>query len=178
MMAHSLKDVGAMLTIGENGLDVMRKAMQEAGISMALAGSAFSKVNVLGPSSRHQTVVSRREYEALAAQFAQQSQRLKMLLVLLSDDELRRLGLISDSTDDASHDRDFMKLIGALDARVEQFNAAHTRLSGKRKRIPETGMLGNLSGEEMGLVLKSRAAGDSIQDTLQKLEALRKEISK
>lgn len=103
--------------------------------------------------------VSRKEFQELAEKYARVSQRFTMLLSLISVDELKRLELLDAAiTLDDVDGWDRVYVLKALDKKIADFNAAHQRLTGKRKKLEEPGRL-DLNPDEVALVLQLKQQG-------------------
>lgn len=115
-------------------------------------------------------VVSRSEFKQLAEKFGRCAQRMSLLLSLISAEELKRIGLLpADAvvSDVDGFDRVF--ILDALDRKVDQFNQAHQRLTGQRKKVPDPGRL-ELSQEEMAQVFAAKQAGISTADIVKTIK--------
>jgi predicted DNA repair protein MutK len=137
-----------------------------AGINQAIRQAAGVNINMdtIG------AVVSRSEFKALADKYGRCAQRVSMLLSLISAEELKRVGLLASDavvTDIDGFDR--VMILDALDRKVDQFNQAHQRLTGQRKKVPDAGRL-ELSQEEMARVFAAKSAGISTEDIVKAIK--------
>lgn len=119
-------------------------------------------------------LISTRQYRELAEKFSRCAQRMTLLLSLLSVEELKRLGLLApDAASNGSLDKwDQAVILQALDARVDQFNEAHKRLTGTKKKTLDNGRV-ELSQEEFATVMAARASGMSTSEILKTIEKSR-----
>lgn len=157
----------ALKAVTESGA-VAAAAMR--GLSGAAANVAKSVKDMNFAIGGEVGVVSRGEFKQLAEKYGRCSQRMSMLLSLISVEELKRIELLPADlviTDVDGFDR--VTILNALDAKVDQFNAAHQRLTGKRKKVPDPGQI-ELSQEEMARVFAAKQAGISTEDILKEIK--------
>lgn len=145
-----------------------------AAMSGAAAGIKQMAQQAATMANMESGVVSRGEFKLLADKFARCSQRMSMILSLISPDELKRMGLLNADYQTSEIDGfDRVVILEALDRKVEQFNQAHQRLTGQRKRLQDPGRM-ELTQEEMAFVFALKSAGKSQKEVLRELEKRRK----